>query len=197
MMRHFLLSLALALCGFTAARAEQDLYNPLAVGLRWDVDVEMTAIGGKPEHGTAVREIIGTEKIDLYTYFVVTTTFTDLPKMKDFTMYRRKSVRGIYAISALDKTKQEHLEAALPLTEGQTWKTVINGQVIISTVEGKETVKVDDKTYENCIKVSYKSSGSNLTGTFYQAPDVGNVQETTTVGGITFKFTLKKFSGLK
>ena len=197
MMRRFLLSLALALCGFTAARAEQDLYNPLAVGLRWDVDVEMTPVGGETMHGTAVREVTGTEKIGPYTYFVVTTTFTDLPKMKDFTMYRRKSARGIYAINALDKTRQEYLEAALPLTVGQAWKTTIGGQTFTSTVESKESVKIDDKTYENCVKVSYKSSNGNLSGAYYQAPDVGNVQETTTVGGKAFKFTLKKFSGLK
>src|SRR5258708_6883355 len=121
MMHRFLLSLALALCGFTAARAEQDLYNPLAVGLRWDVDVEMKSVGGETVHGTAVREITGTEKIGLYTYFVVTTAFSDMPKLKNLTMYRRKSGRGIYAISALDKSRQEYLEAALPLTVGKTW----------------------------------------------------------------------------
>jgi hypothetical protein len=150
MMRSFLLCLALALCGLTVARAEQDLYNPPAVGLRWDVDVEMTTVGGQTVHGTAVREITGTQTIGPYTYFVVTTTFFHMPKMKDFTMYRRKSARGIYAISALDKSRQEYLEAALPLTVGRTWKTTIGDQTMTSTVEGKEPVKIGDKTYEDC-----------------------------------------------
>jgi hypothetical protein len=197
MLRRFLLSMVLALCGFTAARAEQDLYHPLAVGLRWDVDVELTANGGETQHGSVVREIVGTQKIGLYTYFVVTTTVSGLPNMKDFTMYRRKSARGVYGISALDKTKQEHLEAALPLTVGQIWKTTVGGQTITSAVEGKEPVKIGDKTYEDCVKVSYRSGDGNVKGTFYQAPDVGNVQETTVANGMSFKFTLKKFSGLK
>ena len=197
MMRSFLLSLALALCAFTAAGAEQDLYNPLAVGLRWDLDVEVTSAVGQPVHGTAVREITGTEKFGPYTYFVVTTTFTDVPDMKEFTMYRRKSAHGIYAINALDKTRQEFLEAVLPLTVGQAWKTTIGMQTFTSTVESKEAVKIDDKTYEDCIKVNYKTGNGALSGTYYQAPDVGNVQETTVVGGKAYKFTLKKFSGLK
>jgi len=197
MTRRFLLSLALALCGFTAARAEQDLYNPLAVGLRWDLDVEVSAVAGQPVHGTAVREVTGTEKIGPYTYFVVRTTFSAVLKMNDSTMYRRKSARGVYAIDALDKTRQEHLEAVLPLTVGQTWKTTIGGQTFISTVESKESVKIGDKTYQDCIKVSYNSSDGGLSGRFYQAPDVGNVQETTAVAGTLYKFTLTKFSGLK
>ncbi|MEI9893259.1 MAG: hypothetical protein WDN28_04975 [Chthoniobacter sp.] len=197
MMRRILLSLVLAMCGIVAARAEQDVYNPLAVGLRWDVDVEMKPPSGETVHGTAVREIIGTEKVNNYTYFVVQTSFTGLPKMKDTTMYRRKSARGVFAIAALDPNKLEHLEAVLPLTVGQSWKTTVSGQSITSAVEGLETFKVGDKTYENCVKISYQTNNGAVSGTYYQAPDIGNVQETTTMGGSVFKFTLKKFSGLK
>jgi len=197
MMRRILLSLALALCGVGTVRAEQDLYNPLAVGLRWEVDVEQTTPAGKTLKGTAVREITGTEKISLYTYFVVTTTFTGLPQMKEYTVFRRKSARGVYAIYSGDTEKREILEAALPLTVGQVWKTVIGVQVITSTVEGKESVAVGGKTYENCVKVSYKSNDGTVSGTYYQAPDVGNVTETQNRDGSTYKFTLKAYSGLK
>jgi hypothetical protein len=179
------------------ARAEQDLYNPLAVGLRWDVDVEMTTPGGQKIQGAAVREITGTDKIEGYTYFIVTTSFTGIEKMKEFTMYRRKSSKGVFAISALDKTKQEHLEEALPLSVGASWKTIVSGQLIVSTVEAKESLKIGDKTYDNCMKISYQSADGKLAGTYWQAPDVGNVQEETKVDGQIFKFTLTKYSGLK
>jgi hypothetical protein len=79
---------------------------------------------------------------------------------------------------------------------GQTWKTTIGGQTLISTVESKELVKIGDRTYEDCVKIGYNMVGG-VTGTFYQAPDVGNVQETTLAGGNVYKFTLRKFSGLK
>jgi hypothetical protein len=147
--------------------------------------------------GSAVREITGTEKMGRYLYFVVTTTFKDLPQMSDFTAFRRKSARGIYSIYSGDPEKRENLEAALPLNVGQAWKTVIGMQMITSTVESKETVSAGGKTYENCIKVTYRSSDGQLNGTYYQAPDVGNVLETVTRGGATYKFTLKAFSGLK
>ncbi len=125
------------------------------------------------------------------------TSFTGLPAMKDFTMYRRKSARGVFSIAALDKDKQEHLEAVLPLTVGQSWKTLVFGRTILSTVEARETVKIGEKTYEDCMKTSYLSGDGKLSGTYYQAPDVGNVQEETKSEGSVYKFTLKKFSGLK
>ena len=185
------------LCSVAVVRAERDLYNPLAVGMRWDVDVEVTALDGKKTQGSVVREITGTQKVDLYTYFVVETSFTDLPKMRNFTIYRRKSTQGVYAISAIDKTKQENLESALPLEVGKSWKTSKGMMVVTSTVEAKEPVKIGDHTYADCMKISYKSSDGKLSGTYWQAPDVGNVQEETKVDGTVFKFTLKKFSGLK
>ncbi|MEP6670942.1 MAG: hypothetical protein ABJF10_17415 [Chthoniobacter sp.] len=197
MMPRFLLFLVLAMCAVVPARAQQDLFNPLAVGLRWDVDVEMQPKVGAATHGTAVREITGTEKVNNYTYFVVLTSFTGLPTMKDFTMYRRKSARGVYSFAAIDKDKLEHLEVVLPMTVGQSWKTLIFGRTILSTVEAKETVKIGDKTYENCMKTSYQADDKSMSGTYYQAPDVGNVQEETKSGDVVFKFTLKKFSGLK
>jgi hypothetical protein len=197
MMRRFLFSLVLMLCSVAAVRAERDLYNPLAVGMRWDVDVEVTKPGGQTVQGAVVREITGTQKVDLYTYFVVETSFTGLPDMKNFTMYRRKSTQGIYAINAIDKAKQEHMEIALPLEVGKSWKTSMGLLVITSTVEAKESLKIGDRTYEDCVKISYKSNDGKLSGTYWQAPDVGNVQEETKVDGAVFKFTLKKFSGLK
>ncbi|MDR3404446.1 MAG: hypothetical protein P4L99_18240 [Chthoniobacter sp.] len=197
MMRRFLLSFVLAMCVVVTARAEQDLYNPLAVGLRWDVDVDVKTLSGETLHGTAVREVTGTETVNNHLYFVVLTSFTGLPTMKDTTMYRRKTARGVFAFSSLDTAKQEYLEAVLPLVVGQTWKTVVAGQPMTTTVEGKEAMTVGDKKYENCMKISYKASSGIVSGIYYQAPDVGNVLETTTVAGSVYTFTLKKFSGLK
>lgn len=197
MIRRFFLPFLFLFCGLVVAHAERDVYNPLAVGLHWDVDVEMTVPSGQKTQGTATREITGTDKFEGVTYFIVETSFTGLDKMKSFTMYRRKAAKGIYAIHALDKTKQEFLEEALPLTVGATWKTTVFGQVITSTVDANESVKIGDKTYENCMKISYKSDDGKLSGTYWQAPDVGNIQEETNVDGLVFKFTLKKYSGLK
>ena len=193
----FLLYLTLFAVAGSGRAAEQDVYNPLAVGLRWDVNVELTTVGGKVIQGTAVREITGSEQVDDVTYFVVNTTFKDLPQMKDMTMYRRKTTRGIFAVNPLDREKRVVMEAALPLTVGQSWKTTIGTQVMVSTVEAKESVTVDGKTYTDCVKVTYKADGGGVSGTYYQAPDVGNVLETTTFGGAVYKFTLKKFSGFK
>lgn len=54
MMRRFLFSLLLVLGSVAVGRAERDLYNPLAVGLRWDVDVEVNKPGVPKVQGTVV-----------------------------------------------------------------------------------------------------------------------------------------------
>jgi hypothetical protein len=195
-MRRTFLFLFLALGAATAFGADQDLYNPLEVGLRWEVDVEVTPLGGTPSKGTALREVTATQTVNGRIYFVVLTTFKNLPRMHDYTMYRRKTPHGIYAFSSLDKDKHEFLETPIPLTVGQSWKTIIFDSVVESTAESNESVTVDGKTYDNCIKITFKSD-RGATGTFYQAPDVGNVLETTTADRLTYKFTLKSFSGLK
>jgi len=196
MMRRLFCFLLWMLGVVAGARADQDLYNPMAVGLRWNVDVEMTTPAGEKVQGSAVREITGTETIHDLTYFVVRTSFTGLPKMKDFTTYRRKTMRGIYAINALDKEKREFLEEALPLTTGQSWKTIVFNFLILSTVDETGSVTAGGKTYENCVKVSYRSDGGP-SGSYFLAPDIGNVLETWMADGLTYKFTLKSFSGLK
>lgn len=198
MMRPFLLSLLFALVTATGVHAvEQDIYNPLAVGLKWEVDVEMKWPGGKEAHGTAVREIVGTVTVNENTYFVVNTSFQNLPKLKDFTYYRRKAARGIFAVDPLDKTKTEYLESILPLTLGQQWRTEMQGALIFNKVEAIESLKLGDKTYDKCIKVSYSGARGVMAGVYYQAPDVGNVLEKTTIEGAAVTFTLKNFSGLK
>ena len=173
---------------------QKDIYNPLSVGLRWEADVDLTTPDGSVFHGTAVREITGTEVIDGKTYFKSVTRFTGLPGMNQFTTYRRKTPDGIYAINGFDPQKHEYLETGLPLTVGKTWTAAIDTDKTIFTVEKEETVSVGDRKYEKCLKVVYRSNGPSPSGHFYLAPNTGNVMETLKQGGATFQFTLKSFN---
>ena len=153
---------------------------------------------GHVMHGTAIREITGTEIIAGQTYFKSVTRFTDIPGMTQFTTYRRKSKDGIYAINGIDPLKREYLETGLPLVAGKTWTvTTTDNEKTVFSVEPEETVTIGDRKYKKCFKVVYRSEGSSPSGFFYLAPNTGNVIETLKQGGATFKFTLKSFSSAK
>jgi hypothetical protein len=197
-MKQAVILLLLYLVSVAVTHADEDIYNPLSVGLRWEASVDLTAPDGRTIHGSAIREIAGTEVIAGKTYFKSVTRFNDIPGMTQFTTYRRKTKDGIYAINGHDPEKREYLETGLPLSVGKTWTaTSTDKETTVFSVERQETVTVRNRKYEKCFKVSYRSDGLSPSGYFYLAPNIGNVIETFKQGGATFQFTLKSFTGDK
>lgn len=188
---HLRFSLVLALR--TLVLADAVVYEPLAVGLRWERDVSMTTPDGRTFHGTMTREITGTEMINGKTYFVSSTTFARLPGMEAFTTYRRQTADGIYAINGFDAKMVEYLETALPLVPGATWRSVGDGESTTYTIVAKENLIVAGRKYEDCLKVNYVSTGRSPSGTYFLAPNVGNIRDSVTVAGVRFEFTLVTF----
>jgi hypothetical protein len=143
-----------------------------------------------------IREITGTESIAGKTYFVSATSFVGLPGMDKFTTYRRKASDGIYTINGWDPTKREYLETALPLGVGKKWTAVTDDKTVVS-VEAQEDLTVGDKKYQKCFKIVSRADGSSPSGTYYSAPNIGNVKDSVKQGGATYEFTLKAFRGAK
>jgi len=197
-MKQTVILLLLHLVSVAVTHAGEDIYNPLSVGLRWEASVDFTTPDGRTIHGTAIREIAGTEVIAGTTYFKSVTRFNDIPGMTQFTTYRRKTKDGIYAINGFDPQKREYLETGLPLSVGKTWTAAPSDkEKTVFSVESQETVTVGNRKYEKCFKVNYRSDGPSPSGYFYLAPNIGNAIETLKQGGATFQFTLKSFSGNK
>lgn len=176
------------------ARADDDTYNPIAVGLRWLADVTMTTPDGRTVQGKAIREITGTEVINGKTYFTSVSKVDGIPLFKPFTTYRRKTAEGVFAISASDPKKLEYLETALPLAVGKTWEVSSDKGRMFFTVEAQEAVTVGKVKYEKCFKLAYRAEGTPFSGHFHLAPNVGNVTETMKVGAATLIFTNQSFT---
>ena len=59
-MKSTLLIFVLTILISPLSRAAEDIYNPLKVGLRWELAVVLTTPAGRVLHGTMTREITGT-----------------------------------------------------------------------------------------------------------------------------------------
>lgn len=192
MLRSLLVS-ALALAAAAALPAAEDLYNPMAVGTRWEVAVDLLAPGAKLEHGTAVRVVTGTEEVKGQKYSVLVTHFEGISALRDFTILRRKAADGVYAIAGDDATRGEYLESVLPLAVGATWTLTRGEAVTVFKVEGQETVRIGERSYEKCFRVGYGCESLSLKGTYWVAPRVGNVKESLSQAGLVMEFRLRSF----
>jgi hypothetical protein len=181
---------------FASARAD-DVYHPLAVGLRWNVDVIMTTPDGKSVESKGTREITGTEVIDGKSYFTTVTRFDGIPLLKPFTSYRRRTAEGILSISASDPEKLEYLECPLPVQIGKTWEIRSNQGKMFNKIEEAEPIVVGNVRYDKCFKVSYRTDNYPYSGYYYLAPNIGNAKEFMKLGEATFVFTLRTLVGPK
>jgi hypothetical protein len=190
----------LLICLFSVAltKSDEDVYNPLGVGMRWEASLDITAPDGRVLHGTAIHEITGTKVISGKTYFVSMMKVEGIPGPPEMTAYRRKTASGVFMIEGKAIGKGEQLETALPLTVGKTWtRTTSEDEKIVYTVEKKGTISVDDQRYENSVKVAYTVEGKTRSGYFWLAPNIGNVEEQFQIGGVTFHFKTKSFKAGK
>ena len=182
-------------CLLSSARADDDIHNPIKVGMRWDASVAITVPDGSIVRGSARREITGTKVIDGKTYYVSATRFTGIRGWTEMTTYRRKTPEGIFAIRASDPNMEEYLETALPLVAGKTWKwNRKSGEKTVFTIGPPETVMVGEQKYTNCFKIAFRSDAPFPTGHFYLAPNVGNVSESFSQGPVSVQFKLTAFN---
>ena len=185
---HILLPSILFSWSAAAARAQDDVYSPLAVGLRWIADVTMTTPEGKKVQGTAIREITGTEVIRGKTYFVSSTSVEGIPGFKAFKTYRRKTPQGECAISGSDPRKQEYLDTPFPLAVGKSWEVPGAEGRILFKVDAFVAITIGNARYDKCFKISSRSEDAAYSSVFHLAPNIGNVTETTKLGGTTLVF---------
>ena len=196
MNRSLLLILVGVLCPSVgdAGRPDEDVYEPLAVGLRWEFSVEITLSSGEMIHGTAIREITGTETIAGKSYFESVTRYTGLPQTPPLVTYQRKAENGIYSIDKSDPEQREHRETALPLILGQSWIAGTPEARATFRVEAEQSVAAAGSTYDQCLKVAFHSEGGSSHGTYYVAPRVGIVLDTAERDGVRYRLTLLSFS---
>jgi hypothetical protein len=189
------ISLGLGMSACTRATS----YFPLEAGATWEYTVEYPTMFSGPKKAKLVSRIEGTQTIDGKTYFKMVTVSSGMPGAKDGTTFYRIGDDGVYQHDG----NEEQLFLPSSLKEGTSW--TINGPngALHYRVEGIETAHLVDKTYENCIKISYEGdhavSGlpwqqtARIKGVVYRAKGIGEVKSFMEGPGGTAEFSLEKY----
>ena len=127
----------------------------------------------------------GEEVIRGKAYFKLVTVFAGIPGAESQVNYYRRTDEGIYSISGKHKDQPEYLETPFPLQVGKNWTVKTSDAELTYRVEGVETAELFDKSYDNCLKVSFSGSRNSMgtkvqiEGYSYRAPKVGEVKSVT------------------
>jgi hypothetical protein len=194
---------ALALCCALAlvsacAQVYGKNYFPLTDGAKWEYTGRLTSAAGRQSNINSQFHIDGETLIHGQRYFkyVVTADFSGIPggpKSHEEVRYYRVAPDGIYFLSGRDIDQPELLEMPLPIPIGMKW---LSGTTEVQA-EHAGTIKLGDREYKDCLKVTYRLADGVRSTVNYLAPDVGIVKvvyENITAPKSTIELVLEKFN---
>jgi hypothetical protein len=172
-------------------------YFPLADGVKWEYVGRSTTTTGKQLSVHATARVDGETIINGKQYFkyVLVSDFSNIPeigKAVESVRYYRVAGDGTYVRPGTDPDRPDLLEMPLPIPIGTKWVT---GSTEVQA-ERVGTVKVGDREYRDCLKLTLKNSDGLRITENYLAPDVGiikSVYVNNTEPKSTLEITLKKY----
>ncbi len=198
MYKFFILS-ALVILSFSCLKHDKADYYPMSVGARWEYSGQMRLQSGEFFKVKSVGSIVDKEIINGKEYYKLVTTYEGSPGTPPQTVsYLRKTEEGIYLVTDDQKDKPELLSTPLPLKVGRTWEleSYSSGVKGRYRVEGRETIYVLGKKYEDCFKVYLQQEKEGLRGERldYVAPNVGVVKQLVTYGDASLEVNLERYT---
>jgi hypothetical protein len=194
----FTLALCFALVTASAcARTNGKNYFPLADRAKWEYIGRSSSVTGKQLSVRATARVDGETLINGKRYFkyVLVSDFSSVPeigKVIEAVRYYRVAEDGIYVRPGIDPDKQDLLEMPLPIPTGTKW---LSGSTEVQA-ERVGTVKVGDREYRDCFKLTLKHSDGLRVTENYLAPDVGTIKSVfvnNTEPKSTVEITLEKY----
>jgi len=139
----------------------------------------------------SVSRIDGDEIINGKKYYKWINVYSGIPGAEAEVFYYRHTNEG----NGKYKDRPEYLDTMFPLEIGTIWTSQTPTGDIHYRVVSLETLELIDRTYKDCLRVSYNGSyeSSQLEGYFFLAKDVGVVKHVTKIQGVTLDATLEKF----
>lgn len=174
---YFTLALCLLLAAVPAcARAGERDYFPLTAGARWEYAGRLSSPNGQFDIPAVIH--MGGETIirgKRYLKYVIESDFSSMtkgPKRTEEVRYYRRAEDGIYFLLAKDTDGSERLEMPLPIPVGVNW---LSG---VSEVRAERAgmLKVGEREYSDCLKITYTGSGGANRVDYYLASGVGMVK---------------------
>jgi len=192
---------ALALCLLlgvapACARAGGKNYFPLAAGAQWDYAGRLNSPQGQFDVPATIHidgeTIIRGKRYFKYVIESDLSSMTKAPRRTQEVRYYRKAEDGIYFLPAKDIDGSERLEMPLPVPVGVSW---LSGASEVRA-ERAGALKVGEREYEDCLKLTYTGTGSMNRVQYYLAPGIGMVKGVylDVIGpGSSLELTLRKY----
>lgn len=183
----------------TAAAKPAEAHLPLAEGVEWTMNFEMTLDDGRRFNGTARRVVGAPEMRDGKTYFRVRTwvEVENMPRQERVKL-SRKDATGFHTVDLTARDSREEPEVVLPLKVGAQWKTKFLGAMALThEVKAVETIVVGGKTYADCYRIQSTAEDGSYVEFFWEAPGVGSVKSEMRFQGGKSVLTLREFKAGK
>ncbi len=197
MKKHLLTNLYLfiAICSLSCSQPKGGDYVPSADGTKWEYSVEYAAALVGVGKGKMVSRIDGDETINGKKYRKRINVYSGIPGAEAEVYYERESNEGIFTIDGKHKDKPEYLDVMFPLEIGINWTSHRPAGDVHFRVESLETLELIDRTYKDCLRISYTGSyeSKSFEGYYFLAKDVGMVKDVYKIQGATFDVTLEKY----
>ena len=177
-----------------SARADEGDYFPLASGMEWIMDLQVTSPKGDKTNGVLHRKIGEAVEHNGKTYFRSHTWLEGgRPFPIDYTKLVRRDDAGFYSIDERDPKRVEKQGGQLPLEVGKKWENKVDGAVLQTVVLAKEDVKWGTNVYKNCFRIRIASAGEEYVEEFLEAPGVGSLKSEIKRADGEWVMTLREF----
>lgn len=167
---------------------EQDNYQPLKVGYKWDYNVEIGLEDSPSEiKGSISLEIVKEESINNAKYFKVMNLISGISGYNTDVNYYRKSDKGIIY---LNSKNEEDITIPSVLTIGSEWNLVTKlwkkefdesseSFVVRRKILGFEDVMTKSGIFKNCLKIESKGKYKlgKITCIEYYSIGIGLIKE--------------------
>ena len=189
------LAVALAVLVTAAAgKAAEGEYFPLAEGMEWIMDLQVTSPKGEATNGVLHRKIGEAVQHNGKTYFRSHSWLEGgRPQAMDYTKLVRRDADGFYSIDERDPKRIEKQGGRLPLEVGKKWENKVESGLLQTTVLAREDVTVGTNVYKNCFRLRIASSGGEYVEEYLEAPGVGTLKSEIKGASGKWILTLREF----
>ncbi len=174
---------------------EGEVYFPKASnGTSWEYTLRYTTPSGV-HMGRMVISIDRKETIKGKKYYKQITLISGIPGSEPHVSYNRRTKEGIYKIDESNSDRPEYLVTPFPVRVGNIWTAQTSDGQTRYKAEKIETVEMNNKKFENCLKISFQSEkgSQKIEGFSYFAPRIGEVYSLINMGDVKVDYALDKY----
>jgi hypothetical protein len=186
-------------CGPGVASNAIDMtgYTPLGVGAKWEYSTSYSHPTTGSGTARSSEEVVGLEELGGRMYYK-SVWFTDgFPGARPLITFLRRSDDAIYAVSAEESAKGEHLQIPMRLSLGDSWTIDRFSGAVEYTLRSREKLEVSAGAFTDCLQIVMAGEVSigGASGEMYLCRGMGMVRQVERFSnGAVFEYELLRYT---